>query len=766
MKKNKALRHTIIYATLLFLFLPALIPAQAPAQPPNLSEKEIKVLIDSLSHVLSRYYIYPDKAKLMASGLKKKLSTGAYKQVKDVRELDMLLNRHLQELHKDGHLGLRYDPFMAKRLETPATESQQRHEQEEQLNMARESNFAFTKTEILTGNIGYVRCDGFYPFVSEAKPTLDAAFRFVSHCRALIIDMRYNGGGSPNMVLQTQSYFFDQPAHLNDIIYRTGDTLKRFSNPSSTEFKLNMPVYVLTSRRTFSGGEDFAYGLQHAGRAITVGDTTGGGAHPTEGFSIGQGFIANIPFARAPEGADWEGIGVRPDIAVPSDEALTKAQLKIWTDLLNKANDGLEKMKVLWQMNALKAAEPKKIADTTVLRKYAGLYGGALDFYVKNSHLLCRNGELGNRVFELEPIEDDLFVLDENVQVLFVKDSTGTYAKLNMRWKNGFISDKWKEGFGPAPKKTITLPETLLEKYAGVYLFEDKFASIVKKEDTYYYYSTGVYAKMYFTTEKDFFNTEFSSEKQFESNAAGEITGFARKVNGTKFGSAVRIRNIDTLMASADLINSIGWHLLESKKYAEAARYLKRGLQLYPGDLGLQANLAHACLFNNDYKTAAGSYKKNLNTTIGPGYTWIDMMQKDFEFFKINKFPQAPMDKIDHELGLNALIAKSKEEQEKRIRDWTITRKRAGTGKAPEPAVLKQYQGLYEGGLDFYMEENHLLCRNAERGNTLFDLKHIEKDLFQLDENVQVEFVKNTAGIYSKIKMHWSDGSVSEKKKM
>ncbi|WP_461117285.1 S41 family peptidase [Spirosoma jeollabukense] len=48
-----------------------------------------------------------------------------------------------------------------------------------------------------------------------------------------------------------------------------------------------MPIYILTYHCTFSGAEDFAYGMQVAKRAIIVGERTGGGAHPTKPVSIG-----------------------------------------------------------------------------------------------------------------------------------------------------------------------------------------------------------------------------------------------------------------------------------------------------------------------------------------------------------------------------------------------------------------------------------------------------------------------------------------------
>lgn len=88
------------------------------------------------------------------------------------------------------------------------------------------------------------------------------------------------------------------------------------------------PVYVLTSDRTFSGGEAFAYNLKHFGRATIVGETTAGGAHLAEPVELRRDFVMDVPYARAVNpvtGTNWEGSGVEPDIAVPAVTALEVA---------------------------------------------------------------------------------------------------------------------------------------------------------------------------------------------------------------------------------------------------------------------------------------------------------------------------------------------------------------------------------------------------------------------------------------------------------
>ena len=90
----------------------------------------------------------------------------------------------------------------------------------------------------------------------------------------------------------------------------------------------NTRVYVLIGNRTISAGEHLAFALQRTRRAILIGETTRGAGHVETDFQLAAGYSAVIPFARAfdPEtGEGWEGVGVRPDIAVAADEALGEA---------------------------------------------------------------------------------------------------------------------------------------------------------------------------------------------------------------------------------------------------------------------------------------------------------------------------------------------------------------------------------------------------------------------------------------------------------
>jgi len=100
-------------------------------------------------------------------------------------------------------------------------------------------------------------------------------------------------------------------------------------------------VYVLTSKRTFSGAEEFSYNLKNLKRATIIGETTGGGAHPGDGFRINEHFGMFVPTGRAISPitkTNWEGTGVTPDIAVPADQALHVARIMALKKSLTSVN--------------------------------------------------------------------------------------------------------------------------------------------------------------------------------------------------------------------------------------------------------------------------------------------------------------------------------------------------------------------------------------------------------------------------------------------
>jgi retinol-binding protein 3 len=284
-----------------------------------------KKVIDGVGDDLTEFYIDAPLAAQMKEALQAHEKAGAYNTITDGDAFAGQLTTDLQAVSHDKHLRVNFNPFKTPPPGKPTPEDEARfHQQMEH------DNCAFRKVEILPNNIGYIKFDGFMD-ASFCGPTVLAAMDFVAHTDALIFDIRQNGGGQPAMVTLIASYLFDEPTHLIDIYNRKEDstrqnwTLSYLPGPRLT----TQPVFVLTSERTFSGAEEFAFDLKNQKRATIVGETTGGGAHPVAPHVVADYFVVGVPFAKSLDPVtktNWEGTGVVPDVKVPAADALDTAQ--------------------------------------------------------------------------------------------------------------------------------------------------------------------------------------------------------------------------------------------------------------------------------------------------------------------------------------------------------------------------------------------------------------------------------------------------------
>ena len=170
--------------------------------------------------------------------------------------------------------------------------------------------------------------------------TAIAAMNFLANTDALIIDLRYNGGGVPGLPQFISTYFFTgKPVHLHSIYWREGNRTQQYWTLPYVPGKryLDKPIFILTSKRTFSAPEGFAYNLQALKRATIVGETTRGGANPAKDFRIDEHFSALVPVGRAINPvteSNWEETGVKPDIEATEAQALKTAHLEALRKLL------------------------------------------------------------------------------------------------------------------------------------------------------------------------------------------------------------------------------------------------------------------------------------------------------------------------------------------------------------------------------------------------------------------------------------------------
>ncbi|RAJ80349.1 peptidase S41-like protein [Chitinophaga dinghuensis] len=414
------------------LFLTGKTFAQSSALITPTAKQEV---VKRLQELLIGNYIYLDTAKQMSKYIGERLQSGAYNKITGSQEFSQALTTDLHHVYHDGHMSIIYNP-----RETSAPADSTKPAPPPARLDDSFTNYGVKKAEVLYGNIGYLQLNLFVEATDPAKATVKAAFGFLQHTNALILDLRDNGGGDPEMVQYICSYLFPPKTHLNDLYERRTNQTDSFYTyvVDSSEHFQHIPVYVLTSQRTYSGAEECSYDLQTRKRALIIGENTGGGAHPVEPFQLGNGFVGRIPFARAINpvtGKNWEGTGVRPDIATTPDDALQTAVLHFFDAQLKSNPAPALQHKLQWARELAAASSKSPVVNTATLQQYVGAYG---DRQVKLENGTLYFSNAAGKFLRLAPLTDHVFRL---VGYDYIRLEFSTDAKtITMSYDDGFTN--------------------------------------------------------------------------------------------------------------------------------------------------------------------------------------------------------------------------------------------------------------------------------------------------------------------------------------
>ena len=301
----------------------------------------------TLATRLQTSYIDRPAAEAISSDVRKRAAAGEFDRLAG-NELAEALNARIRAVTTDPHLGIRYsvEPFVEPGNSAPAPEDRDRMRR-----FAAAQNFGFEKVERLPGNVGFMELNGFFD-PQVGGDTAVAAMAFLANTDAIIIDLRYNSGGVPGIGLFLSSYFFDKPVLLHSIEWREGESarVEQFRTQAFVPGRrlTQQPLFVLTSDRTISAAESFAYSLQAIGRARVVGEVSAGGGQPGGEVRIAEHFAAFIPTGRAINPitkTNWEGTGIRPDVVVDEKQAAATAHRLALESLRDRAPDAMTKAK-------------------------------------------------------------------------------------------------------------------------------------------------------------------------------------------------------------------------------------------------------------------------------------------------------------------------------------------------------------------------------------------------------------------------------------
>ena len=290
-------------------------PAGSGPPIPPLTAEDRRVVVDSIGRLLEAFHAAPDTGRMIADRIRQQERGGAYARL--AREaFAQALTADLQAVNGDRHLYVLPPGAQVRRPGGDGT--------------AAADNYGFSRTEMLEGNVGYVRVAG--PLLDDpgALDAAAAAFRAVEGADAVILDLRGVPGGSPMMVDWIASHFVAPGTPLVRVYDRRAgtDAVREARASVAGPRRLDVPLYVLVDGRSASAAEALPFILQGLKRATIVGERTRGAGRNNMVVDVGSGFAASVTFTRVTNprtGRGWEGVGIQPEIAVPGGDALRAA---------------------------------------------------------------------------------------------------------------------------------------------------------------------------------------------------------------------------------------------------------------------------------------------------------------------------------------------------------------------------------------------------------------------------------------------------------
>jgi C-terminal processing protease CtpA/Prc len=303
----------------------------------SLDTETKKEIVDSIISNTIDKYVSLDLALKIDKFLSNNIDNDIYKKIINPSIFADSITKHLKEITNDKHFKLIYYPDS---IPDPKNKFQNNIKFYDSL------NYGFRKLDIMDGNIGYLKIDGFLPAYEDTvyKLAINSMVQ-LGNCNAIIFDLTDNIGGDESLVKLYLSFLLDSvPIHYsNDYVRYLDETYEQWTlKEIPVKRFLSKSVYILTSNKTFSAGEYFAYNLQAFKRALIVGETTKGAANGCFDIVINDHFLLKLPFIKSINfitQTDWEGKGVEPDIKTLRNKALTTSYLLALKKIYGKVTD-------------------------------------------------------------------------------------------------------------------------------------------------------------------------------------------------------------------------------------------------------------------------------------------------------------------------------------------------------------------------------------------------------------------------------------------
>jgi carboxyl-terminal processing protease len=238
--------------------------------------------------------------------------TSSERSMKSLMQTALLYGGFMPQPRRFGFVGLDGREFNAQPSLTPATPP------------------PHVEARRLASGYGYIKFDNWIPPAAERfKEELSK----LSDTPALVIDLRANGGGQTDVLLDIASNFFAAPTYYGGFRRRDGK-LDRYSTHAPKHL-YKQPVVILLDERSASASESFTIFMQESGRAFVIGRQSSGATlnQIIQRVKGGGELRVSIRAYISPQGRNAEGTGVVPDQIVP----LTIADLRQGRDAAPEA---------------------------------------------------------------------------------------------------------------------------------------------------------------------------------------------------------------------------------------------------------------------------------------------------------------------------------------------------------------------------------------------------------------------------------------------
>lgn len=311
-----------ISASLLVVVISLFNVTTAGAQ--GLTADSRNAAIKSIARHIAANYVYPEKGGQIASHIQAANFKGQFDKATSWKEFDEMVTKELRAFSNDGHLYVKYDPEAVKELKKPTVSSEEKNSM---ISLVDDSKSTITESKVLDQNVGYLKLTEIRINKSNLED-LYSHMRKMEGTKALIIDLRDNGGGGSEAGAVLESYFL--PAGTPTLRFTTRDG--NYTTDSTVtwlkEKTYDKPVFIIVNNRTVSAAEAFAFVLQQNKRAKVVGERSAGAANMNSWYAIDDENFVSVSTAAptvAGKNISWEQTGIQPDIRVKKDDPLAVA---------------------------------------------------------------------------------------------------------------------------------------------------------------------------------------------------------------------------------------------------------------------------------------------------------------------------------------------------------------------------------------------------------------------------------------------------------